>query len=142
MSADLHLDLDPQFGVRGSLERALRTAVRSGRLAPGVRLPPSRVLAIDLGVAGNTVAEVYTQLVAEGYLESGRSAGTRVAPRRAAGREPATRRLGGAPLSEPVRYDLRPGRPDLSLFPQAAWLAALRRVLAGNSAGALSYTGS
>ena len=51
---DLHLDLaGPR--VRASLESALREAVRSGRLVPGTRLPASRALATDLGIARNTV---------------------------------------------------------------------------------------
>src|SRR5450755_1143725 len=104
MSRDLHLDLDPRFGVRGSLERALRAAVRGGRLVPGTRLPSSRGLAVDLGVARNTVAEVYTQLVAEGYLMSRRSAGTFVAPRHEASRDPMLRGAAGRRLPVPVRY--------------------------------------
>jgi GntR family transcriptional regulator / MocR family aminotransferase len=52
---DLHLDLG-RSGRRVALERALREAVQSGRLAPGTLLPPSRALAGDLGIARNTVA--------------------------------------------------------------------------------------
>jgi GntR family transcriptional regulator/MocR family aminotransferase len=54
--------------VRAGLESALRDAVRTGRLAPGVLLPSSRSLAADLGIARNTVADAYGQLVAEGWL--------------------------------------------------------------------------
>ena len=53
---DLHLDLAGSR-VRTSLEAALREAARSGRLLPGTRLPSSRVLATDLGIARNTVAD-------------------------------------------------------------------------------------
>ncbi|HEY9242574.1 MAG TPA: GntR family transcriptional regulator, partial [Streptosporangiaceae bacterium] len=67
---DLHLDLGPLPGaapdggrpgrrVRARLEAALRDAARTGRLAPGTRLPSSRALATDLGLARNTVAEAY-----------------------------------------------------------------------------------
>jgi GntR family transcriptional regulator / MocR family aminotransferase len=62
--ADLHLQLAGRG--RAALERALRSAVQAGRLAPGIRLPSSRTLAQDLGVARNTVVEAYGQLVAEG----------------------------------------------------------------------------
>ncbi|HKQ41252.1 MAG TPA: winged helix-turn-helix domain-containing protein, partial [Pseudonocardia sp.] len=75
---DLHLDLG-RSGRRVALERALREAVQSGRLAPGTLLPPSRALAGDLGIARNTVAEAYTQLVAEGWLTARQGSGTRVA---------------------------------------------------------------
>ncbi|MER5579811.1 winged helix-turn-helix domain-containing protein, partial [Streptomyces massasporeus] len=59
-----------------SLQAALREAVRSGRLTPGTRLPSSRDLAADLGFSRGLVTEAYEQLTAEGYLRSGRGAGT------------------------------------------------------------------
>ena len=70
----------PAAGSRGRrVESALRTAIREGQLAPGVRLPSSRDLAAQLGVARGTVTAAYGQLVAEGYLTSRRGSGTRVA---------------------------------------------------------------
>ncbi|MBX4174742.1 GntR family transcriptional regulator, partial [Streptomyces geysiriensis] len=78
--ADLHLDRTGP-GLRRGLTDALREAVRGGRLAPGTRLPSSRSLAADLGVARNTVAEVYADLVAEGWLAARQGSGTRVADR-------------------------------------------------------------
>ncbi|MER5971753.1 PLP-dependent aminotransferase family protein [Streptomyces sp. NPDC002055] len=92
--ADLHLDLPPRgtSGVRNALIGALRDAVRSGRLTPGTRLPSSRSLAADLGLARNTVADAYGELVAEGWLTARQGSGTRVA-RRA---EPVGRPGGGA----------------------------------------------
>ena len=80
-SRDLHLDLRQTIipgarGARDVLLTALRDAVRSGRLAPGTMLPPSRTLATDLGLARNTVAEAYAELVAEGWLASRQGAGT------------------------------------------------------------------
>jgi GntR family transcriptional regulator / MocR family aminotransferase len=55
---DLHLDLVGSR-IREALERALRDAARTGRLAPGLQLPSSRALATDLGIACNTVADAY-----------------------------------------------------------------------------------
>src|ERR1700761_5825342 len=80
---DLHVDLTGTR-VRAGLEEALRDAVRSGRLAVGTRLPSSRTLAADLGIARNTVADAYTQLVAEGWLVAKPGSGTRVGSRAAA----------------------------------------------------------
>src|SRR5690242_12836098 len=77
---DLLLDLAGRR-TRAGLEQALRAAVREGRLAPGTRLPSSRVLARDLGLARNTVADAYGQLVAEGWLTARQGSGTTVAPR-------------------------------------------------------------
>src|SRR5580704_7823065 len=61
------------------LERGLREQVRSGRLAPGTRLPSSRALAGQLGISRGVVLEAYAQLTAEGYLTSSQGAPTRVA---------------------------------------------------------------
>ncbi|NEB01514.1 PLP-dependent aminotransferase family protein [Streptomyces sp. SID13726] len=81
IGADLHLDLSGPGSRRAVLIRALRDAVRGGRLAPGTRLPPYRSLAADLGVARNTVADAYAELVAEGWLTARQGSGTRVAER-------------------------------------------------------------
>src|SRR6185437_12804998 len=122
---ELHLDL-AGLHSRARLETALRTAVRTGRLRTDTRLPSSRTLAADLGVARNTVAEAYTQLVAEGWLEARVGSGTWVAerPRPTSPVEPAAE-----PVARPLLYDLRTGTPDLSLFPRAAWVGAVRRSL-------------
>ncbi|KJY40840.1 GntR family transcriptional regulator, partial [Streptomyces sp. NRRL B-1568] len=118
---DLHLDLRTgQGGRRAALVRALREAVRSGRLAPGTRLPSSRALAADLGLARNTVADAYGELVAEGWLTALQGSGTRVA-RRAAPPPPAPRPAPAPDAARPA-YDLRPGSGDVSTFPRAAWL--------------------
>ncbi|WEV24017.1 PLP-dependent aminotransferase family protein [Streptomyces sp. 71268] len=119
-----------------ALQRALREAITSGRIAGGTRLPASRELAADLGVSRGLITAAYEQLTAEGYLRSGQGAGTWVsgAVRCAvpAGRErPADAR-------EPATGFL-PGTPDLSLFPRAAWTAAHRRALARLPHEALGY---
>src|SRR5919198_5961856 len=98
---DLHLDL-AGTRVRAALESALREAIRSGRLAPGARLPSSRALAGDLGIARNTAADAYGQLVAEGWLVARQGSGTRVAARPAAAADAAPRPTPPAP----ARYDL------------------------------------
>jgi GntR family transcriptional regulator/MocR family aminotransferase len=133
---DLHLE-PAGPGLRRGLTDALREAVRTGRLAPGTRLPSSRALAADLGIARNTVAEAFADLVAEGWLTARQGSGTRVAerpvPAPSAGPAP-----GGRTPSRPV-YDLVPGTPDLSAFPRTAWLKAARRALAVAPYDALGY---
>jgi GntR family transcriptional regulator/MocR family aminotransferase len=139
IGADLHLELSGPGGRRAALTRALREAVRDGRLVPGTRLPPYRSLAADLGLARNTVADAYTELVAEGWLTARQGSGTRVAegaaPPPVGGRADAA--APGAPARVPKktprahgpRHDLRQGTPDASSFPRAAWLASSRRAL-------------
>ena len=131
---DLHLDVDATR-VRGALERTLRDALRGGRLAPGTRLPSSRALARDLGLARNTVAAAYAQLVAEGWLEGRQGAGTRVALHPSV----ALPAPSAPPPHRTPQFDLRPGVPDLTSFPRNAWLAAARRALREAPFDALGY---
>ncbi|MFD0025423.1 PLP-dependent aminotransferase family protein [Streptomyces sp. NPDC058382] len=136
--ADLHIDPTGTAGLRAGLMDALREAARTGRLAPGTRLPSSRTLAADLGVARNTVADAYAELVAEGWLTARQGSGTRVAqraePRRGATRAPRSR----PPRSRPA-YSLMPGSPDLATFPRAEWLKAARRALTKAPNDAFGY---
>ncbi len=125
LGVDLHLELRAGGGRRAALIGALREAVRGGRLAPGTRLPPYRALAADLGIARNTVADAYAELVAEGWLTSRQGSGTRVADRVAAP-APGPVRPAAPP---PLPYDLVQGKPDPGTFPRAAWLTAARRAL-------------
>src|SRR5256886_8716725 len=103
-SIDLHLDVAGKR-VRNGLEAALREAIRTGRLHAGTRLPPSRALAADLGVARNTVAEAYGQLVAEGWLAARTGAGTWVTRDPLPARHPPPAPV---PQPGPPRSDLRP----------------------------------
>ncbi|WP_235018230.1 MocR-like pyridoxine biosynthesis transcription factor PdxR [Thermomonospora echinospora] len=105
---------------------ALRAAVRSGRLAPGTRLPPYRSLAVDLGVARNTVADAYAELVAEGWLTARQGSGTRVAERVAAKPQRVPKKIPGRGATT---HNLRQGQPDATSFPRAAWAAAVRRAV-------------
>ncbi|MFG2330422.1 PLP-dependent aminotransferase family protein [Streptomyces sp. NPDC048604] len=140
--ADLHLDLGGAAGLRTGLMDALREAVRSGRLTPGTRLPSSRQLAADLGVARNTVADAYADLVAEGWLTARQGSGTRVAQRAEPRRGPAAAAASGAPRRRAQggpRHDLKPGTPDLASFPRAEWLKAARRALTAAPNEAFGY---
>ncbi|MEI5674795.1 MULTISPECIES: winged helix-turn-helix domain-containing protein [unclassified Nocardioides] len=75
---DLVVDLSSRADRPTAIYRALLEAVRSGRLVPGDRLPPTRSLARDLGVSRTTVATAYERLVAEGFLEARVGDGTYV----------------------------------------------------------------
>ena len=132
---DLHLETGAGAGRRARLEGALREAIRAGRLVAGTRLPSTRALATDLGLARGTVTATYDQLVAEGYLEARPGSGTLVAATGAAvavpGREPASRP--GPTLR------LVPGSPDVTTFPVAAWSRASRAALAAAPVAAFGY---
>ena len=136
--ADLHLEPDLRRPREG-IERALRDAVRDGRLAPGTRLPASRVLSADLGVARNTVAEAYAQLVAEGWLTARQGSGTRIADRPPMPTPRAEPEPDHDPRQRSARFDLRAGVPDLAAFPGSAWLGAARRALASSPRDVFGY---
>ncbi len=134
---DLHLDFAAASGgtLRARAESSLRDTIRSGRLPPGARLPPTRALAAELGVSRGVVVEAYAQLAAEGYLETRRGGGTLVAP----GGPVAASLEAPAPQLPVVRHDLRPTLPAVDGFPRAAWLAALGRVLRSVPDARLGY---
>ncbi|GAA3681443.1 PLP-dependent aminotransferase family protein [Nonomuraea antimicrobica] len=127
--ADLHLELSGEGSLRSQLMHALREAIRSGRLAPGTRLPPYRTLAHDLGIARNTAADAYAELVEEGWLSARQGSGTRVA-RRATPLPPDRSRRPQRPVRRRVQHDLMPSSPDAATFPRAAWLTSARRAVA------------
>ncbi len=103
---------DARIPLHRQVETSIREAIRAGRLARGSSLPPSRVLAADLGVSRGVVVEAYQQLTAEGYLSSRTGGYTQVA----AGPAPAAADL--RPAHEPKPdIDLSYGRADVSSFP-------------------------
>jgi GntR family transcriptional regulator/MocR family aminotransferase len=135
---DLYLDR-PGGRVRDGVMEAIRDAIRSGRLAPGIQLPSSRALAADLGVARNTVARAYAELIAEGWLTSQHGSGTLVSQRAAE----VVRSVASPPKRRTERrldHDLRPGHPDLSSFPRTEWSRAVKRALNAAPFEAFGYT--
>jgi GntR family transcriptional regulator/MocR family aminotransferase len=136
-TSSLDLLISPGDGRsrRACLERALRQAIREGRLGPGSRLPSTRALALDLGLARGTVSEAYAQLVAEGFLSARQGSGTVVASQPA---RPAVVRPDEVIADRP-RFDFHPGRLDMSGFPRTLWASALRRTLRSMPDDAFGY---
>jgi GntR family transcriptional regulator/MocR family aminotransferase len=133
----LPLDLSSARGALHSrLTTALRDAIRSGRIPIGSALPPSRQLAADLGCSRWVVTEAYEQLVAEGYLEARVGSATRVRAREHDSVLPRPVRLQSP---QAPRFDFGPGSPDLSAFPRAAWLRAMRETVTAMPATDFDY---
>lgn len=117
------------------LFEGLRQAIREGRLRAGDRLPSTRECAALLGLARNTVARAYEDLLAAGYLVGKVGSGTYVSagvdPGALAG--PRPRRTGAPPSRrEPAAfpaYDFRPGIPDWEAFPRTVWLRLMGRAM-------------
>ncbi|MFY0309892.1 PLP-dependent aminotransferase family protein [Leisingera sp. D0M16] len=106
---------------------ALRRQISDGSLAIGTRLPSSRALAQDLGVARSTVVTAYEQLVAEGFAEARRGAGIfvcDVAPIQPPQAPPPPQTV----LTPPAPGMLQPGAPDPAVFPARSWARCVSRV--------------
>jgi len=133
----LHLDVGAG-ATGGALTAALVRALASGQLADGDQLPSIRVLADVVGVRRSRVVEAYQQLAASGFVVTVTvpGSGTRVergaaaAARAGAGASfGEAGRVDASPRSLPrrIRFDLRPGFPDVSLISDRAWNQAWRR---------------
>lgn len=131
------------------LAQGLRQAIHQGLLQPGQRLPASRALAAQLGVARNTLVAVYAQLQAEGFVVAGQGSGTYV--REVIEEQPARLPRGALRVQGPMtaprlsqrgqRYRAdplhrfwveRPFCPGLfqeALFPHALWNRLLSQLL-------------
>jgi len=136
----------------------LRAGILTGALAPGARLPPTRALAAELGVARQTVVLAYERLAAEGYVRGRIGSGTFVAgdlPDAAPALAPLPQtaaqalsqrglRLAAVPVTAASRDAtsgllLAGGLPAPDLFPAAAWARCTSRVLKALPAECSSY---
>ena len=106
------------------LYRHISTAIQSGQISPGAKLPSKRQLCATLGVSMSTVETAYALLSAEGYVISKPRSGyiaARIAP--LALSAPAAR---PAPAAEPEaaprwEYSFSTGAVDTSVFPFSSW---------------------
>lgn len=130
------------------LYRLLKQAIVDGRLGAGLRLPASRRLAVDAGMARNCVLHAYQQLLAEGFLVADRG-GTRVARLPAAPTLTPSAPVAGilsrraAALSASSRGEptlpFAPGVPDLNAFPWPLWSRLLQEAWRAVGARHLTY---
>ena len=109
----------------------LRRAIEAGRLAPGAKLEPIRVLAKELGVNRETVAAAYRELEHLGLTEATVGRGTFVLDRRL----PAATSAAGAPASAPANE--RPFEPVFARSSEATRATAVARVDYSAPAGAV-----
>ncbi|WGG48424.1 PLP-dependent aminotransferase family protein [Rugamonas sp. DEMB1] len=135
---ELHIAIEGSKDLAGQLYRQLHDAIRSGRLADGQQLPPSRLLASQLGLSRKTVSDVYARLTLDRLLLGRVGVGSFVsAPAEARPRRQQAADLASAavvarweaiatPLRERFphgrsRYDFRGGCTSPSHFPQDEW---------------------
>ncbi|HEY4169898.1 MAG TPA: PLP-dependent aminotransferase family protein [Reyranella sp.] len=147
----LVLDTAAQTPLHRQIFEQVRRAILERRLEPGQRLPSSRLMADELGVARGTVLLAMDQLIAEGYVVAQAASGIAVAtdlpddmltaPHDAI--RPASANAATATLSRRARTalaDSEPGfdaedapiafplgQPDREAFPFALWARLLER---------------
>lgn len=83
MSKPLHIELDrsARTPLAEQIRKGISSAIESGVLAPGARLPSWLDLAAQLGVARGTVRLAYERLTDAQLITASRATGTRVAAR-------------------------------------------------------------
>jgi GntR family transcriptional regulator/MocR family aminotransferase len=121
----------------------LRTAIATGTLAAGARLPSARTLSAQLGVARGTVDAAYDLLAGEGAIEARGAAGT-VITARVGGltRAPAQQTLGLArprPVPHPPPLPLQRGLPALDAFPRKLWANLTAKAARAIGEASLAY---
>ncbi|QDQ88318.1 PLP-dependent aminotransferase family protein [Alcaligenaceae bacterium SJ-26] len=141
------------------LTHLFKQAILSGQIGGGTRLPSSRALGQDLGIARNTVTHVYEQLQAEGYVETQTGSGTYVADtspdmsgaavrsrqshhaardhQRLSRRGRRTIELSG--VSKVQWGAFMPGVPDVTEFPVKVWTRLQNRIWRGARPEQMTY---
>lgn len=75
----IRLDPASYMSITAQLCQQVRQNIENGEFGEGLRLPPTRKLAAEFGIARNVVIDAYEQLIAEGYLIGQAGSGTYVA---------------------------------------------------------------
>ncbi len=126
----------------------LRQGILAGTLPAGARLPPTRALADELGVARQTVVLAYERLASEGYVRARTGSGTFVSPdlpdaapapaipppTAASSLSKRGQRIAEVPVSAHQRQPgigtlLAGGIPAPDLFPREAWARCAAKVM-------------
>lgn len=114
MTPDLSVDRDSEVPLGTQLAWRLRTAIATGLLQPGERLPGVRELAATADVNVNTVRSVYARLEEQGLVASEHGRGTFVA--RDAGRRDDLARLVSAAAGQAHEAGVDPREVAAALF--------------------------
>ena len=165
-NAAIALDRSSCTPLYRQLYDQLREAILSGLLVPGSRLPSTRELANELGMARNTVLNAFDQLHAESYLERRIGDGTYVSRQlpddllRPKGEQPVWQKsnrdcpslsrwatIVAAMTITPGNYHgmprpFRAGIPALDAFPYQLWGKLLTRRWKNSAQEILSHTDS
>ncbi|MFI5014424.1 MAG: PLP-dependent aminotransferase family protein [Hyphomicrobiales bacterium] len=141
--------------MQEQLVRFFRQEVAKGALRSGTRVPASRALAQELGLARGTVSGAYDRLAAEGFLVARHGFGTMIAgespqqklgtgsasraAREFAGSRRARELMTARSAAMRATWPLTPGVPALDAFPFALWARLSARFHRRQSAADLAY---
>lgn len=81
MTIELKLDLKSGVPFYRQIIDQVKSAIATGAVEPGDRLPTVRQLAVDLSINPNTVSRAYTELELTGLVETQMGSGTFVGQR-------------------------------------------------------------
>lgn len=160
---EIHIVIEGSKDLAGQVYRQMRDAILTGRLMPGEQVPPSRLLATQLGLSRKTVSEAYSRLTLDKLLVGRIGSGTFVntppeakpKPKRFESRDLAAGNLIAHWLNQSFplsmrhvgpetrsQYDFQGGIPVRRQFPQEEWrqcvLYGLRQ--SSNSSGFYAET--
>jgi len=76
LAIELQLDLKSGVPFYRQIIDQIRSAIATGAVGPGDRLPTVRQLAVDLSINPNTVSRAYTELELTGLVETQMGSGT------------------------------------------------------------------
>ncbi|MDP4093588.1 MAG: PLP-dependent aminotransferase family protein [Bacillota bacterium] len=132
------------ISIKKQLYDAISAKILRGELSEGEKLPSSRELADSLGIARNTVIEIYEQLVAEAYLYTVNGKGTFVSevPASTVGKISSEKKITRNFTEKNDIISFECGIPDLGSFPKKLWFEAVRSSLDRSKNADLGYINS
>lgn len=151
----------PYSNIYRNLYHALKVAIAFGTLNENEALPPSRLMAKDLGISRSTVIKAYDKLIGDGFAWSKGGSGVFIAPKKMMGsgtvsklkststkRRPQLSQLGlkfGKRIRVPEEgkgVPFRPGLPPLDIFPLVKWQTLSNEYWKKVTSSELAYYGS
>ena len=144
-----------------NLYHALRGAIVFGTLNENDALPPSRLMAKDLGVSRSTIIKAYDKLIGDGFAWSKSGSGVFVASKKMMGQDIAIQSKStnvkrkshlsklGQKFGKKINFTeegkgvpFRPGLPPLDLFPLVKWQTLSNEYWKKVTSSELTYYGS
>ena len=137
------IDREGQLPLTRQIYAQIRQMILNGDLESGHKLPSTRKLSSELSVSRNTIIEAYSQLIAEGYLETYEGSGTVVSEglRALDVVKPPDLSPPSKKNETPAKriIDFRTGVPALEFFPRKEWGNLCREICGKIPASRFGY---